>query len=89
MNDTAKLQLAVIEDFIGKELVYMEEEGIEASPVLDLLKQAAVDAGLGKVLTEEEVDKLALDYYNATANDMTGDTDMADWLEEELMETLA
>ena len=89
MNETATLQLAVFEDFIGKELIYMEEEGIAKSPVLDLLKQAVVDAGMGKVLTAEEIEKFAMDYYNATANDMTGDTDMADWLEEELMQTLA
>lgn len=89
MNETATLQLAVFEDFISKELMYMEDEGLVESPVLDLLQQAAMDATMGKVLTKEEVEKMALDYYNATANDMTGDTDMADWFEEELKSTLA
>ena len=89
MNDIAKLQLAVFEDFAGKEQAYMEEEGVEDSTVLDLLQQAAMDATMGKVLTAAEIEKFALGYYDATANDVTGDTDMADWLEEELMKTLA
>ena len=88
MNDVAKRQLAVLEEFIADELRYMEEEGIEDSAVLDLLQQAAMDATLGKVLDESGVIDIAQAFYDATSNEFTGDTDMSDWLEEKLLETL-
>jgi hypothetical protein len=91
MNDTAKLQLAVFEDFVAQELEYLEDEGLadEGSDVLDLLQQAAMDASMGKVLDAAQIEQFGFDYYNATAGDFYGDTDMSDAIEAALMETLA
>jgi malate/lactate dehydrogenase len=88
MKTTAELQSAVLEGWIAREREYRVEMEFETTAALELFETALKDAANGKAMDLAEIDEFGLKYYNATVEDLYGDMDGSDELEELLAATL-
>jgi hypothetical protein len=86
--ETVALQAAVLVDWIAREQEYMAENELAETEVLTLLKTALKAAVKGKAMSGLEIIDFGMKYYNATVEDLYGDTDGSDELEEDLAATL-
>jgi predicted naringenin-chalcone synthase len=89
MTTIAERQLAVFVRWIAQEQEYMLENEFETTDALVMLQEAAAAALAGTELDEAEIEAVALLYYDATAEDLYGDSDGSDALEHELAATLS
>lgn len=89
MTTIAERQLAVFVRWIAQEQQYMLENEFETTDALVMLTEAAEAARGGAELDEVEIEAVALKYYDATVEDLYGDSDGSDALEFELADTLS
>lgn len=89
MTTVVEKQTLVLENWVAREREYMEENEFDDTEALTVLVAARALARGGKAMDELEIEQFALKYYDATIEDLYGDTDGSDELEADLMNTLS